>query len=115
MTYGNGGEARFTGLAWLDGTPNKPERVLSPYQTELFEDMIESLHNIRVATSSYSFSSPELGSPAGGSVYLDGDIVVNVGSLADDADYEEVAAKVMETIAEEISRSSVVGGLRTSY
>lgn len=45
--YEKGGLAFDTGLAWLDGTKQKPERILNPYQTELFEDMIRSLHEIR--------------------------------------------------------------------
>lgn len=61
--YASGGIADYTGLAMLDGTKSRPERILSAYQTELFEDMLSSLHSIRtmrvpsfapIAASEYS-------------------------------------------------------------
>lgn len=48
--FATGGLANFTGPAWLDGTPSRPERVLSPFQTELFDNMVSSLE--RGATTS---------------------------------------------------------------
>lgn len=112
--YASGGLASHTGFAWLDGDVNQPERVLSPYQTELFEDLIQSLHSIRVSTPSTSYSSPDMSTNTEGNVVLEGDIVVNVESLSSDEDYEEMANRVMETIADGLSRGTVVGGLRYS-
>lgn len=41
--FDKGGIADFTGPAWLDGTKRRPERILSPIQTQLFEQMVASL------------------------------------------------------------------------
>lgn len=41
--FDKGGIADFTGPAWLDGTKRRPERILSPVQTQLFEQMVASL------------------------------------------------------------------------
>lgn len=38
--YATGGIADYTGLAMLDGSKSRPERILSAYQTELFEDLL---------------------------------------------------------------------------
>ena len=109
--YLHGGLANFTGPAWLDGSPSAPERVLSPYQTKLFEDMIATLHQINV-------SSP--GMPAGvydgssSSSYSStfGDIIINVDSLSSDADYTEMAQMVMEEITRMMYKTNSVGGIR---
>ena len=47
QAYASGGLASFTGPAWLDGTPSKPERILSPVQTELFDKMVSNLESLR--------------------------------------------------------------------
>lgn len=108
--YKLGGLADFTGPAWLDGTKMKPERILSPYQTELFEDMIATLHNIRVSTN----SMPTIGfdSTNGGYTFTFGDIVINVDKLDSAADYQEVAEQIMEQIMDSVTRGSAVGGIR---
>ena len=110
--YAKGGLAYSTGPAWLDGTPNAPERVLSPYQTELFEDLIQTLHEVRVSTNSFGFAPPAMSSNNNSFVF-DGDIIVNVETLSDDADYEEVAARVGEVLVRQMSRSGAVGGIAT--
>lgn len=109
--YATGGIASGTGLAWVDGTFNKPERILSPYQTELFEDLIQTLHNVRVAVSSPAVFTPQM-RDTGMSGNTFGDIIINVDTLSDDADYEEVATRVMEEIADRMNFGSAIGGLR---
>ena len=106
-----GGLAKGTGLAWLDGTQQDPERVLSPYQTKLFETMVhalEQMNNIYVP-SMPNFAGLET---SGGNPVSVGDIIVNVDNLDTDDDYEELARKVSEVLMEEIGRTAVVGGLR---
>ena len=112
--YKKGGLASFTGPAWLDGSPSSPERVLSPYQTKLFEILVMSLQKVAtVNIPSLPFiSSPERG--ASGS-YSFGDIVVNVDKLESDADYEEMARKVGEVILRQMNKGSYVGGIRYSF
>lgn len=105
--YATGGVAQETGPAWLD----KAERVLNPYQTQLFETMVEALE--RIGTVSIS-SMPNYGNAVNNaqSQLSFGDIVVNVDNLDTDDDYEELAEKVSEVLMERIGRTAVVGGLR---
>lgn len=111
--YATGGMASNTGLAWVDGTINKPERILSPYQTELFEDLLASLHNIKTSVSMPSFNPPAMQSGFGNGFVMEGDVIINVDTLADDEDYEEVATHVMEEIATRMNFGSVIGGIRS--
>lgn len=108
--YKKGGLANFTGLAWLDGTKTKPERILSAYQTELFEDLIATLHGIKVFTN----SMPSVGFDGAnsGQTFTFGDIVINVDSLNNDSDYETIAEQIMEQIMDMMTRGSAVGGIR---
>ncbi len=43
QAFSTGGEANFTGPAWLDGTKKRPERVLSAEQTESFNRLVATL------------------------------------------------------------------------
>lgn len=109
--YAQGGLSYDTGLAWLDGTKQKPERILNPYQTELFEDLLRSLHEIktlRVPSATVIPHVPEGQSPS----YTIENITVQVQKLETDADYEEIAEKVGEQIMEKAMRGISVGGLR---
>lgn len=108
--YAEGGMADFTGLAWLDGTKTKPERILSAYQTELFEDLLSTLHGIKV----FANSMPSVGydNTNSGQTFTFGDIVINVDKLDSDADYQAVAEQVMEQIMDSVTRGSAVGGIR---
>lgn len=111
LPYATGGIADYTGLAWLDGTKDKPERILSPYQTMLFESMVDALESMSRITIP---SMPNLGGiDVGGNGPVSvGDIIVNVDNLDTDDDYEELAQKVSEILMERIGRTAVVGGLR---
>lgn len=109
--YAAGGIADFTGPAWLDGTKQNPERILSPYQTKLFETMVQALEKMSTISipSMPNFGNLELTGSGGVNV---GDIIVNVDNLDTDDDYEELAEKVSEVLMERIGRTTVVGGLR---
>lgn len=108
--YLEGGLADFTGFAWLDGSKTNPERILSPYQTTLFEDLISTLHGIKVSTS--SMPSIAFDGTGGGQNITFGDIVINVEKLDEDQDYANVAEQVMEQIMDAMSRGQAVGGIR---
>ena len=110
-TYLKGGLATFTGPAWLDGTASDPERVLSPYQTKLFETMVKALEKIgTISVSSMpNFGSMRTGNSNAVSV---GDIIVNVDNLNTDDDYEDLANKVGAVLMERIGKTAVIGGLR---
>lgn len=110
--YAEGGMAKSTGLAWLDGTEQQPERILSPYQTELFEDMLKTLHAIRTFQAPASVVQPKLPEKASQQgLYIDS-ITVQVQRLDSDQDYEEMAERVGEHIMERVSRGMAVGGIR---
>lgn len=111
-TYGRGGLANFTGPAWLDGTATLPERVLSPYQTELFETMVQALEQIsRITIPGMPYFGENFAGGGSNAVSV-GDIIVNVDNLDTDADYEELAEKVGAVLMEQIGQTAVIGGLR---
>lgn len=109
--YAMGGIAHETGLAWLDGTRAKPERILSPYQTELFEDLLRSLHEIRLLRAPSAAVVPHVSEEQRPSYTIE-NIAIHVQKLEADADYEEIAEKVGEQIMEKAMRGMSVGGLR---
>lgn len=110
--YKTGGMADYTGPAWLDGTKQRPERILSPYQTELFEDMLQTLHAIRTFRAPAAAVQPRLPDQhAQQGLHIDS-ITVQVQHLDSDQDYEEMAERVGEHIMERVSRGMTVGGIR---
>lgn len=110
-TFLHGGEANFTGPAWLDGTKTRPERILDAEQTELFNTMVKSLESIakiRIPSMPAFDGDFKMGS---GGVNV-GDIILNIDKLEDDSDYNEIAEKVLDVIMERMNRGSVIGGIR---
>ena len=110
--YLEGGLADAAGLAWLDGTKQRPERILSPYQTELFEDMVRSLHAIRTLRAPASVVTPALPEARQAQGVNIENITVQVQRLESEQDYEEMAERVGEEIMEKITRGMAVGGVR---
>lgn len=108
--YSLGGMNTTTGLAWLDGTPQRPERILSPIQTELFEDLVKTLQQIRTVRLSAPSITP-MSQSANVLPNIDS-IVVNVATLSKDADYEEAAEKMMNGFYRKIARGRPVGGIQ---
>ena len=109
--YKEGGLNTTTGLAWLDGTKSRPERILSGYQTELFEDLLSTLHEIRRFNISglSGYKAPSLNGSAGG-MNIDS-VQINVNRLESDQDYDEMAERVCEVIKEKMVQTMPVGGL----
>ena len=100
-----------TGLAWLDGTKTRPERILSPYQTELFEDLLKTLHTIRTFQAPTSVVQPRMLENKQQSMTIE-NITVQVQRLESEQDYEEMAERVGEHIMDKVSRGMTVGGIR---
>jgi hypothetical protein len=75
--YKTGGLADFTGPAWLDGTPSRPEYILNATQTERFFSLVDVLEGLD-KNSKASASS--------GDNYFD--IKINVEKIEDDYDVE---------------------------
>ena len=110
--YLEGGVASEAGLAWLDGTKARPERILSPYQTELFEDLLKTLHVIRTVQAPAAVVRPSLPETAQNQPLTIESITVNVERLEKEADYDAMAERVGEKIMERAMRGMAVGGLR---
>lgn len=109
--FAKGGIASFTGPAWLDGTSTSPERILSPYQTKLFEDMIATLHQIKVTVPTMPTGIYD-GTTNNAQAITFGDIILNVDQLSDDTDIEEMVDRIMEEIKNQMSQDMAVGGIR---
>ena len=109
--YATGGLNYETGWHWLDGTLSKPERVLSAYQTELFEDLIKTLHEIRTFNVGNIMQMNVPQSNANTNRLNIENIQVNVERLDSDADYEELAERVGEVLKGEIIKIMPVGGI----
>lgn len=122
--FATGGIANYTGLAWLDGTPLKPERVLNAQQTESFDRLvnvmdslrasgvsIESLRNSMMDTRIHLPNlSPSIDpSTIGGNIANIGDVNITIeeAELNDDRDYDEIAQIVGEKFAKEISKQGI--------
>lgn len=87
--YATGGLADFTGPAWLDGTPAKPEIVLNAKDSANFIQLKEIL------SEALNGNSDGAGTPRGDNYY---DINVNVDSLSSDYDVEQVAKQIKKMI-----------------
>ena len=94
--YKTGGLADFTGPAWLDGTPSKPEYVLNAVQTERFFSLIDILEGIDTKDGSKKST---------GDNYFD--IEINVDKLENDYDVEQVADKIRRMIYEDATYRNV--------
>ena len=96
LGYKTGGLADFTGPAWLDGTPSKPEYILNADQTERFFSLVDVLEGI---------NTKEDGKKSSGDNYFD--ISINVDKLENDYDVEQVADKIRRMIYEDASYRNV--------
>lgn len=85
--YKTGGIADFTGPAWLDGTPSKPEYVLNSRQTERFFSLVDVLED---------YKTDDKKSKTSGDNYFE--IEINVEKLENDYDVEKIANKIRSMI-----------------
>lgn len=85
--YAKGGLADFTGPAWLDGTKSKPELVLNARDTENFIQLKDILSNLLRGDTSSGNS---------GDNYFE--IHIDVDSLSNDYDVEQLASKIKRMI-----------------
>ena len=96
IKFKTGGLADFTGPAWLDGTPSKPEYVLNSAQTERFFSLVDILEGIDKKDSSNKSS---------GDNYFD--INISVEKLENDYDVEQVAEKIRKMIYDDATYRNV--------
>ena len=100
--YKTGGLADFTGPAWLDGTKSKPEIVLNQKDTANFIILKDILSEILSGTSDLSKTKDN---EKGGDNYYD--VEINVDSLGDDYDVEQLADKIRGMIYDDATYRNV--------
>lgn len=107
--YETGGLADYTGPAWLDGTKSRPEIVLNQTDSANFMQLRDILADILQGTSDLSGTG---GKAKGGDNYFD--IEINVESINDDYDVEQLADKIRDMIYEDSTYRNVnsISGLR---
>ena len=98
--YAMGGIADFTGPAWLDGTPSKPELILNAQDSKNFILLKDALSSISSGTVA----------PSGDNYY---DISINVDKLSSDYDVDQVANKIKRMIVND-SKYRGVSSVRRS-
>jgi len=110
IAFSKGGLADFTGPAWLDGTKQEPERVLSPTQTKLFDNLVSSLEKL---SSAKTFSTTESNdtSVTIGSI----SVPIEVQSLSDQMDVRQMAKLVMQEIADVVKIKGNVSVMKGIY
>lgn len=96
--YKTGGLADYTGPAWLDGTPSKPELVLNSTDTQNFLALRDVLSKAMGSTSSINNSY------GGDTTY---EININVDHLNNDYDVDKVAERVKKIIVKDSSYRNV--------
>ena len=101
--FATGGIADFTGPAWLDGTKSKPEIVLNQTDSANFIQLRDILADILNGTSNITKTGE--GSVGNGNNYYD--IEINVDSLGDDYDVEQLADKIRRMIYEDSTYRNV--------
>lgn len=86
--FASGGLADFTGPAWLDGTPTKPEVVLSAADTKNFIMLRDVLSKAMSSSGSTenSYANTEF------------NININIEKVADDYDVDKIITKVKKEI-----------------
>lgn len=94
--YKTGGIADYTGPAWLDGTPSKPEIVLNAQDTKNFIELKNVLASLM--TNSHGADSTTNSMGNGDNYY---DIDISVESISSDYDVEQVASKIKGMIVQD--------------
>jgi peptidoglycan hydrolase-like protein with peptidoglycan-binding domain len=100
MGYKTGGIADYTGPAWLDGTPSKPEMVLNAQDTKNFialKDILAGvMHDISHMDSNETYNAP-----------MEFNINVNVDKISNDYDVDKLANRLKKDIVKDMSYRNV--------
>lgn len=120
--YDEGGLADYTGLAWLDGTPEKPESILNSEQTKWLRDNLDSLldlnssnillkiideiRNIRSPYSNYGTNNDN-------TVNIENiELNMKVSQLSDSYDARQAGRDMMDEIVKIARKTGKYNGLR---
>ena len=100
--YASGGLVDYTGPAWVDGSPMKPEAFLDADDTALIRSFLDEAKVVRYRSSISNIDSNSFGSNAQNI----GELVINIteAQFKDDADFDEVAHRVGEKFVKELSK-----------
>ncbi len=102
--YASGGYVDYTGLAWVDGTPSKPETFLSAADTNLLSNFLKAAHSLTFGLSSSSVRSNVSGTPT---VNVDTvEINITQAELKDDADLNKLSQDLSQKFLMDIARQS---------
>lgn len=102
--YASGGYVDYTGLAWVDGTPSKPETFLSAADTNLLSNFLKAAHSLTFGLSSSSVRSNVSGAPT---VNVDTvEINITQAELKDDADLNKLSQDLSQKFLMDIARQS---------
>ena len=101
--FKTGGLADYTGTAWLDGTPSKPELVLNAEDTKNFIQLKDIL--------SSAFSGTNSSTSSMGDNYYE--ISINVDKMNSDYDVEQVANKIKKMIVNDAKYRGVTSVRRS--
>lgn len=102
--YATGGVVDYTGLAWVDGTPSKPETFLSAADTNLLANFLKAAHSLTFGLSSSSVRSNVSGAPT---VNVDTvEINITQAELKDDADLNKLSQDLSQKFLMDIARQS---------
>lgn len=95
--YATGGLADYTGPAWLDGTPSKPEMVLNPAQTTAFIKLVDILDliNSPIGRFQSSYDNPKTYANAE-ALKNEYNFTINVDQMASDYDVDKLVSRIEE-------------------
>ena len=92
--YASGGLVNYTGPAWVDGTPNKPEAFLSAEDTERIGNAAKLLSNIPMLSPTANTNSNN----SFGDTNIE--INLNIDHISSDVDVDEMLERVKQEIVE---------------
>ena len=121
--FKRGGIADFTGPAWLDGTPTKPERILNAEQTTLFDNAVSALQSMASISPTilsdmvnWSKFAPAIGSFFGvdtsnfgqkNVTVGDVNVTINKAEINDDRSIDELAERVGSAFAKNLTKQGL--------
>ncbi len=94
--FKTGGLVNYTGPAWVDGTPSKPEAFLNSDDTKRIGEAAKLLSNLPILNSTSSTSTPLSTNIGDTSI----EIHINVDSISSDYDVDRLAERIKSDIVD---------------